>query len=213
MSFLRGDPNRPLIVECPERIANIEPVHWSYRQVGLLKKFSRVLASSEDERPLQKFFEDNPMALLLGLVQPHRTWVIPRPSLPEPSGGGWIPDFIVCEWSSVGPLWIVVELESPRKSAVTKRGLSQICNHGAEQINSYRTYLRDNALSLRANGWPQIHGECDGALVIGRRSDPMRSKRSEKLEAFRRQKIEVMSNDRLLENYALNEKAQAPRPR
>jgi hypothetical protein len=213
MSFIRGDPKRSLVLECPDRIANTEPVRWSYRQVGLLTQFGRVLASSKDERPLQKFFEDNPIALLLGLVQPHRAWVIPRPSLPKPSGGGWIPDFIVCEWSSIGPLWIVVELESPRTRAITKRGLSQVCNHGAEQINSYRTYLRDHAMLLRDAGWPRIHGECDGALIIARRSDPMRSKHSEKLEAFRRQKIEIMSYDRLLENYEFNQEAQSPTPR
>src|SRR5450755_3062572 len=126
MSFHRGDPNRPLVLDCPERIANLEPVPWVYRQDGLAAKFRQVLESSKDERPLQKFFEDNPIALLLSLVQPHRAWVIPRPSLPDPKGGGWIPDFIVCEWSSVGPLWIIVELESPTKSAVTMSGVSQI---------------------------------------------------------------------------------------
>lgn len=210
MSFIRSDPKRSLVLECPDRIAGLEPVPWVYRQVGLLTRFGRVLASSKDEKPLQKFFEDNPIALLLGLVQPHRAWVIPRPILPKPSGGGWIPDFIVCERSSVGPLWIIVELESPRKRAVTKVGLSQICNHGVEQINSYRTYLRDHAMLLHSAGWPRIHGECDGALIIGRRNDPMRATQSEKLEAFRRQKIEIMSYDRLLEHYQFNQNAQSP---
>jgi hypothetical protein len=124
----------------------------------------------------------------------------------EADGGGWIPDFIVCEWSSVGPLWIIVELESPTKRATTKSGLSQIFNHGVEQINSYKTHLRDNATSLRATGWPDIHGETQGALVIGRRDDPMRSDHAEKREAFRRQGIEVMSYDRLLENLKFTEK-------
>lgn len=210
MSFIRGTPNRPLVIDCPDRIADTAPVEWSYRQPGLLTEFGRVIASSRDERPLQKFFAEHPIALLLGLVQPHRAWVIPRPSLPKPTGGGWIPDFIVCEWSSVGPMWIIVELESPAKRAVTKRGLSQICNHGAEQINSYKTHLRDNAVSLRANGWPRIHGECNGALIIGRRNEPMRSEYSERLEAFRRQNIEVMSYDRLVEHYRINQQAQSP---
>ena len=201
MSFLRGDPNRPLVHDCPERIAGICPIKWLAPEERLGEEFARIIESAKDEKPLQEFFEQNPIALLLSLVQPHTAWVIPQPSLPKPTGGGWIPDFIVCEWSSVGPLWIIVELESPTKSPVTKVGLSQICNHASEQINSYRTYLRDNATWLRANGWPRIHGECDGVIVIGRRNDPGRSHHVDKLEAFRRQKIEIMSYDRLLDNY------------
>jgi hypothetical protein len=63
---------------------------------------------------------------------------------------------------------------------------------------------------LHSAGWPRIHGECDGALIIGRRNDPMRATQSEKLEAFRRQKIEIMSYDRLLEHYQFNQNAQSP---
>jgi hypothetical protein len=77
---------------------------------------------AEDEKPLQLFFEENPVALLFGLVSPHTGWVIPRPRLSLPEGGGNIPDFIVCEWSSVGPRWIIVELESPKASPVNEGG-------------------------------------------------------------------------------------------
>lgn len=183
----------------PLQIAGLDPVHWNVSSPKILANFRRILRAAKDERPLQRFFQENPIALATGLMRPHRVWVIPWPSLPLPGTGGGIPDFILCEWSSIGPQWIIVELESPKKSPVTKSGVSAICNHAAEQINRYKTYLRDNALFLRDNGWPWIHGECEGVIVIGRRSDPNRSKHWQRLEEFRRQHIEVASYDRLLE--------------
>jgi hypothetical protein len=169
---------------------------------GKIADFREVLRNARDERPLQRFFEQNPVALLFGLVRPHTAWIIPHPSLPRPQGGGGVPDFIVCEWSSIGPKWTLIELESPKKSPVTKTGVSSICNHAVEQINDYRRYLRDNALFLRDNGWPDIHGECDGVVVIGRRTDTNRAGLSPKLVAFRRQAIDIVSYDRLLERCA-----------
>jgi hypothetical protein len=187
---------------CPEKIAGLDSVGWNVNRPKLIANFRDVLWSTRDERPLQRFFEQNPVALLFGLVRPHTAWVIPHPSLPRPQGGGGVPDFIVCEWSSIGPKWILVELESPKKSPVTKTGVSAICNHAVEQINDYRRYLRDNALFLRDNGWPEIHGECDGVVVIGRRTDARRAELSPKLAAFKKQAIEIVSYDRLLEQCA-----------
>jgi antiviral defense system Shedu protein SduA len=110
-----------------------------------------------------------------------------------------VPDFIVCEWSSVGPDWFIVELESPTQSPLTQRGISQICNHAVEQINDYRTYIEENGYFLRENGWPKLHGQGEGIVVIGRRTDPGRSEAGDRLRNFRRQRVEIVSYDRLLE--------------
>jgi hypothetical protein len=194
---------RELVLAFPKQIAGLDPIKWGTPCPELPREFSSVLEKARDEKPLQMFFEAHPAALLTALVQPHTGWVIPRPKLPKPDGGGWVPDFIICEWSSVGPDWIIVELESPIKSPLTKTGkVSAICNHAAEQINDYKSFIRDHGYYLRANGWPKLHAECSGVIVIGRR-DPIRSKHADKLEAFRRQRIEVASYDRLLEHCEL----------
>jgi len=183
----------------PKTIGGHSPVKWSSTdRVQIAGQFRRVLVQAKDEMPIQKFFEDNPVMLLRGLIRPHTAWVIPRPIFPLPQGGGGVPDFVLCEWSSVGPRWIIVELESPTRSPVTKSSIAAICYHAVEQINHYRGYLRDNAQYLRANGWPGIHGECDGIVLIGRRTDAPQAHRG-RLADFRRQNIEVASYDRILD--------------
>lgn len=203
----RPSGERNVVLWCPEEIAGLKPIKWSIPNPSLMDQFSHALEDAHDEKPLQRFFENHPVALLTGLVRPHTAWVIPRPKLPTPNGGGWVPDFMVCEWSSVGPDWIIVELESPTMTPLTKAGgVSYICNHAAEQINNYKTFIREHGYYLRANGWPKLHAECRGVIVIGRRSDPNRSKYADKLEAFRRQRIEVASYDRLVEDCAFMQK-------
>jgi hypothetical protein len=103
-----------------------------------------------------------------------------------------------------GPLWIIVELESPTKSPVIKTGLSRTCTYAVQQIDQSRTYIRDNALFLRDNGWPEIHGECEGVVIIGRRTDAGRHEQRLKLEAKRRERIEIASYDRILERFEEN---------
>lgn len=172
-----------MVLGCPKQIAGRDPVKWNVWRP-----------------PLQAFFEEYPEALLTGLVKPHTGWVIPRPRLPKPDGGLWVPDFIVCEWNSMGPDWFIIELESPTKSPLTRDpDVSQICNHAAAQIDSYRAYIEEHGHFLRENGWPKVHGQCDGIIVIGRRNDPNRSRHTGKLQAFRRQRIDIASYDRLLE--------------
>ncbi|MBI2816884.1 MAG: DUF4263 domain-containing protein [Acidobacteria bacterium] len=183
----------------PDKIAGLPPVKWYLIEPQLTEKFWNTLEAATDERTLQQFFEQNPAALLTGIIRPHTAWVIPRPQLPKPQGEGGIPDFIICEWSSLGPAWTIVELESPRRKTVTKAGLSSICNHALEQIERYRTYLEDNALFLRDQGWPGIRGgcACAGVVIIGRRSDDLTTTQKDLLSANRRRQIEVMSYDRV----------------
>jgi hypothetical protein len=198
----RPASERDLVLGLPKQIAGYEPVHWHVHRPELVEKFSSTLEPAIDEKPLQMFFEEHPEALLTGLVKPHTGWVIPRPRWPKPDGGFLVPDFIVCEWKSVGPDWFIIELESPKSSPLTKSGdVSQICNHAVGQINDYRNYIQEHGHFLRGNGWPKLHGEFEGFVVIGRRTDPNRLEHPDKLQAFDRQKIEIVSYDRLLEEF------------
>jgi hypothetical protein len=182
----------------PDKIAGNAPVTWGIPQPHLVEEFSQVLQTAKDEVPLQRFFETSPIALLTGLLRPHTAWVIPHPRFGKPDFTGWVPDFILCDWTSLGPRWLIVELESPRGNPATAKGLSATCNHAVQQINDYRTYLRDYSVFLKAEGFCEIHCECEGIVVIGRRSDRHREKRRARLDALRRQRIEIMSYDRLL---------------
>lgn len=198
----RPSSQREAVSWCPAQIAGREPVIWNVPRPELVSSFKTTLDQANDEKPLQKFFEDNPDVLLTGIVRPHTGWVIPRHSLPKPDGGSWVPDFVICEWTSVGPDWYIVELESPKKSPLKKDGdASQICNHAADQINSYRAYIEQHGHILRGYGWPKLHGQAHGIIVIGRRSDPLRMRHPDRLRDFRRQQIEVMSYDRLFEKF------------
>src|ERR1039458_323891 len=133
--------NRP-----PEKIEGISPVRWGIPQPHLVAEFSQALQEAQDEGPLQRFFEATPIALLTGLLRPHhKAWVIPHPRFGKPDFTGWVPDFILCDWSSLGPQWLIVELESPCRNPATSKGLSATCNHAVQQINAYRTYLRDRS--------------------------------------------------------------------
>ena len=195
----RPPGERDLVSGRPKQIAGCDPITWHVWRPELTHKFSSVLETASDEKPLQIFFEEYPEALLTGLVKPHTGWVISRPKLPKPDGGGWIPDFIICEWKSVGPDWIIVELKSPRASPLTNSGrISGYCNRAAEQINDYKTHIEKHGHFLREGGWPNLHGQCDGVIVIGRRDDSNRSL-GDKLASFKRQRIEIASYDRLLE--------------
>jgi len=192
---------RDMVSWSPDTIAGLPPIAWNVPNPELIAQFLDVLQQARDEKPLQTFFEHHPVALLTGLVKPHRAWVIPKPKLPTPNGGGWVPDFIICEWPTVGPDWIIVELESPTKKPINKDGeVSAICNHAVEQINDYKTYLRDHAHFLRGDGWPKLHGECSGVVVIGRRGDRRRLAHAERLDAFKRQRIDIVSYDRLVDS-------------
>jgi len=177
-------------------------VNWNLAQPLLVGQFQNTLEHATDERPLQAFFEKHPEVLLTGVVRPHNGWVIPRPKFAPPNHDPLVPDFVICEWSSVGPDWYIVELENPRKGPLKSNGdISQICNHAANQINTYRRFIEEHGHFLRGHGWPKLHREAEGIIVIGRRNDPLRAKFPDSLQEFKRQRIDVVSYDRLLEKF------------
>jgi hypothetical protein len=192
--------DRDIVLWSPEKIGGQHPVKWNRSTPGLIRNFEETLESANDEKPLQAFFEKNPQALLTGIVSPHIGWVIPRPKLQEPDGGFWQPDFIVCDWTSVGPEWFIIELESPMEGPLIKNGdTSRICNHAMNQIGDYRNALEEHGHFIRGDGWPKLHGKFRGVVVIGRRSDPLREKYSNRLRQYRNNDIEIMSYDRLFD--------------
>src|SRR5437868_2884452 len=135
----------------------------------LARKFREVLDHAKNERPLQLFFERHPIILATSIVRHRTSWIFPRNSLPKPEGGSWVPDFMICDWtSSVGPWWTMVELENPTARTTSSRGISAKCRHALQQIEDYRNYLRKYAMFLRDGGFSGIHSECHAWVIIGR---------------------------------------------
>lgn len=182
----------------PDNIQGYPPVKCSRMPGTVAQQFKQVLDCATDEKPLQKFFEQNPGALLTGIIAPHTAFVIPRHVLPKPEGGSWIPDFMLCDWTSIGPLWTIVELESPTARTHTLKGvISAKLRTAQQQVEDYRQHLRKHAAFLRDGGWPDIHQKANAWIVIGRVRETTVQER-ERLAAFREYNIEIASYDRLL---------------
>lgn len=182
-------------------------VDWNRERKGLDRKFKATLEAASDERPLQRFFEQYPYTLALGILGgPHECWVIPKPNL----GAEYIPDFLICNWTSNGPSWYVIELENPTFKPTTKAGsISRKCHKGIEQVTDYRAWLRDNVAYAKLQGkYIGINGNCSGWVVIGRRNNNRSELEQRRLSDFGWQNhIQVASYDRLLETYTYYQRA------
>ncbi len=176
---------RGIVFGAPDKIGGFDRVSWNRTTPGMTQAFQEALDKAKDERPLQKFFEAFPQALLTSLVRPHIAWVVPKPKLSIPGRSPIEPDFIVCEWSSVGPNWYIVELESPLKSPLRQDGhTSGKLNYAIGQIGDYRSILQQHGHFLSESGWPKLHGKFKGVVVIGRRADPLRANFPNRLKQF-----------------------------
>lgn len=166
---------------------------------SVLRLFSTALRTAEvsrSETPMQEFLERNPAALAALVGRPHAVWVLPRQALGKALGGGWQPDFLVCDWNSNGPEWTIVELESPTVQVVNTRGISHKCREAQQQISDYRRHLTENWKDLQVNGLPGAHHQARSWIVIGRRKTHKPRDR-ERVIDLRNDEIEVASYDRL----------------
>jgi hypothetical protein len=196
-------------VHPPTTIRGLAPVEYQNLPLKLIKELRGVLDAAKDERPLQQFFEKHPAMLVTGTVSPHKAWVFPRPMLPKPEGGAWIPDFMICDWTSIGPKWTIIELESPTVSPLNAKGISGICRHAQQQIEDYRRHVAKNAALLRDGGWPITGDRSPAWIIIGRRNEQRTTLGAERLASLRQYGIEVASYDRIVDECA--ERARADR--
>jgi len=182
-------------------------VDWNRERRGMPKRFKETLEAASDERPLQRFFEQRPYALALGVLGgPHQCWVFPKPNL----GAEYIPDFLICNWLSNGPSWHVIELENPTFKPTTKRGsISHRCHKGIEQVADYRGWLRENiAYATLQQKYIGISGNCSGWVIIGRRNYNRGELEQRRLADFSWQNnIQIASYDRLLETFSFYQQA------
>ena len=181
----------------PDRLGDPPPelapheVDWSRYNADHLQELESVLAQARDEKPLQTFLADHPHVLILGILgQKRQAWALDRPSF----GGKYFPDFLVGMRDSLGPTWMLVELESPTTELLRKDGEPRReLNHAVQQIRDYRRWLRDNHdYFRRGSGCWGIEAGCTGTVVIGRREmrgDRLGAGRTRRRERRRRRSV------------------------
>ena len=168
---------------------------------SLLNRFQTALAKSiavRSEAPMQKFFEANPSALV-SLISPHDCWLFPRLALQKSLGGGWEIDFKLCDWTSLGPEWTIIELESPTEKPLNSRGISGILRHAEQQIGDYRQTMKKHTERNESDGLVMGHRLNRSWIIIGRRGERTRMAQ-DRLADLRQNDIEVASYDRVFES-------------
>lgn len=156
--------------------------------------------TSPDERPLQALFTAKPHILIAGVLRIMRpAWVLPKPRFADK----YIPDFLIGMMDSLGAGWMLIELESPTMTPINKDGsVSHGLHHAVQQIEDNRRWLAENALYYqKASGCDGIDAGCGATIVIGRRNHRAHELGAARIRDFRKNHIEVMSYDRLIENY------------
>lgn len=170
-------------------------VRWIDPPADLPDRLQEVIDAAQDERPIQKFFEKNPVALAQILRGGHGRWVFPKAKL----GSEFVVDFMLCERDSGGYHWWLVELENPTHKALRKDGQqTEKLTRALRQIRDWRIWLKDNCQYAQNQlGFTDLDGEFQGIVVIGRRSH-LDQRHQKQYRALSGEKLEVMSCDRLL---------------
>ena len=184
----------------PAKLAPHE-VDWDRLDASHVQQLETVLAQATDERDLQTFLASNPYALVLGVLggQLRTSWVFDRPRF----GAEYIPDFLIGMRDSLGPTWMLVELESPTADPLRKDGAIRAeLHHAVQQVQDYRRWLGQHATYFRdQHGCWGIEAGCTASIVIGRRAMRDNEDGRGRIRDLRRDGIEVMSYDRLVETY------------
>lgn len=183
----------------PAKLAQYQ-VDWDVVDAGDVQQLETVLARAPDERALQTFLASHPYALVLGVLGQRRTaWVLDRPRF----GAEYVPDFLIGMRDSLGPVWMLVELESPTADPLRKDGsIRRDLHHAVEQVQDYRRWLsRHGAYFRERSGCWGIEAGCSASIVIGRREMRDNEDGLGRMRDLKRDDIYVMSYDRLVENY------------
>ena len=138
-----------------------------------------------DETVFQRFFESHPLLLDSRAFQ---VWGTPD------LHGKLEPDFIIRTYDNS---YVVVEIETPAKSLVTRQGqLAADTTHAINQVLQYMEYLRTH-LTAASGAFPQFTTST-GLVVIGRESS-LNSKQKEvlRVENQSRHDIRIVGFDTL----------------
>jgi hypothetical protein len=132
-----------------------------------------IVATAQDERPIQEFIEAHPETLA-ALLGGRDCFVLPRRSL----AGKYVPDFLTCDMDSLGLRWLLVELETPQSSITLSRQneLDASARRGVTQIREWREWIQNNLDMARRPveqgglGFADIRPRSEGLVLVGRRA-------------------------------------------
>jgi hypothetical protein len=154
------------------------------------QELATMIRSARDERPLQKFFKDNPFVLTSKIEPAHHGQIcIPKPNL----GGQLHPDFLIAGKDSAGFWWYGVELENPNYHMFTKEGnYTKELSIAMHQIENWRDWLTKNiAYAQDELGYMHIDGDLPCYILIGRRDEEVLDK-----ERLLKRQRSVMKRDK-----------------
>jgi len=160
-----------------------------------------VITTAEDERPIQKFLQENGH-LLTALMGGGERYCIPQQRI----GAEYVPDFVIGDVDSIGVRWVLIELETPRSGIYLKSGdkLDQKAQKGIDQVIEWRNWLSSNISYARKPrsdnglGLFDIRENSDAVVIVGRRSKMPRTKDAQRRE-YRKSNIQIHSYDWLVE--------------
>ncbi len=166
-----------------------------------IAELETIIASSKDERPIQKFLEENGH-LLTALLGGNYRYCLPQKRL----GAEFVPDFIIGDIDSLGIRWVLIELETPMSGIYLKngRGLDKAARNGVDQILDWRNWLSDNTAYARQRrsenglGLFDIRESIDALVLVGGRSKKPETKDAKRQE-HRQANIEIHSYDWLVD--------------
>jgi len=157
-----------------------------------------IITNAEDERPIQKFLENN-RHLLTSLLGGIRRYCIPQKRL----GSQYVSDFIIGDVNSLGVRWVLIELETPKSGIYQKGGLllDEKARKGVSQIIDWRNWLSSNIAYARQRrsesglGLFDIREKSDAIVIVGRRSRMPDTTDAQRLEYRQSNNIAIHSYD------------------
>lgn len=186
-----------------EDFRDFEASRWDVTTADV-RGFQEALERATNERSLQAYLQQHPQLFCAYLRSGHGEWIIPQKRL----GAEYVPDFVIGCGNSGGLTWDFIELESPVASLTLANGQpSKELRTAIHQVECWRDWLRDNldyarrSRSMHGLGLQEVHPTAHAKIVIGRRQHSSPAEKHLKARYRERHHIDIMSYDRLLENF------------
>lgn len=161
-----------------------------------VRALEELLESGERmEPPFQRLLTQYPSLLAATVIGAHGTYVIPQQRL----GAEVVPDFLVLGFNSLGPQWLLVEIEATRHRLVNKDGtLSGATRHAVDQVQDWREWLTGNVAYAQSQlGLYGITNRAPGLVIIGR-DEPTTDRQASRARPQENERISIHSWDWLL---------------
>lgn len=178
-----------------------------------IAELEMAVEGADDERPIQKFLEEN-CHILTALLGGSECYCIPQKRL----GAEYVPDFIIGDVNSLGIRWVLIELETPRSGIYVQDGsrFEAKTLKGINQIIDWRNWLSGNIGYARQRrsenglGLFDIREKSDAVVVVGRRSRMPETKDALRHEYLQSNGIQIHTYDWLIERIGKAVRFQGP---